>query len=142
MIARYATTNELAAAAQLDNDRRWQQFPGGDLEAAGQAFYESDPISWRYFIPAFMVWSLRYFRINDSFVVDQTIYTFDLSADHQLRGLALERFATLSAPQCKAVCHFLRYMARNGDYADAVVAQHALDAYWGKFCEADGTPPD
>jgi hypothetical protein len=139
MIAKSVTADQLADAAALDKDQRWEEIPDADLETAGRAFYGADPISWRYFLPAFMRWSLRYFRVNQSFVCDQTIYTFDLSDDDdQLHRSELERFATLSPPQCKAVCRFLRYMARNGDHVDDLVAQHALDAYWGKFCEADG----
>lgn len=138
MIANDVTANELADAADLDKDERWEEIPDGDLEAAGEAFYGADPISWRYFMPAFMVWPLRYFRINQSFVCDQSIYTLNLSDDDQLRRSQLERFATLSLPECKAVCRFLRYMARNGDHVDDLVARHALDAYWEKFCGVDG----
>ncbi len=138
MIAEYGTVDQLADAAHLDTDQAWDQIPDEYLEAGGKAFYYSDPVSWRYFIPAFIVWSLRYFRVNQSFVSDQTIYALDLpDCDQVLRSAALERFATLSLSQNKVVCRFLRYMARNEDFADAFVAKHALAERWDQFCEAD-----
>lgn len=135
MSVKYVTEDELEEAARLDKDRHWSQIPDDDLETGGRALYGADRRSWHYLVPAFMVWSLRYFRVNSSFVSDQTIYTFDLSKDEGLRQEALKRFAVLSAPQCQAVCRFLRYMARHGSHADDAVARRALDAYWGRFCE-------
>ena len=82
-----------------------------------------------------MIWSLRFFRTNDSIVSDFTIYTFDLSEDNPvLNERSMERYRHLSAPQARCVCRFLRYMANNGDYADDRVAQDALRKYWGQFC--------
>lgn len=137
MIAKYASPEQLADASKLDLDRHWSQIPDRYLEVGGRALYGYDPLSWRYFIPAFMAWSLRNFRINASFVSDQTIYGFDLPQDNQLRRSAMERFAMLSPAQCKAVCRFLQYMALNGIYADDVAAKRALHAHWGRYSDGE-----
>ncbi len=89
------------------------------------------------YIPAYMIWSLQHYRVSDSFVVDATIYTFDLYGKNpELREYKLERFRLLNLEQSQAVCQFLRFMATNEEYVDARIASVALDEFWGRFCES------
>jgi len=130
-----ADERQLELAKSLDSDVHLSQITDAHLEGCSKGLYGADAESWRYFVPAFMIWTLRHFKTNDAFLSDQTIYTFDPSdRDSSLKQWALERYRGLSPSQCKAVCRFLMYMAQNGNYADEVVANQALAKYWFERC--------
>lgn len=140
VIDEYGPPDERTKARKLDTDGRWERVPDEHVESCTSALCHVDPESWRYYIAPYMIWSLRYYRTNDSIVSDFTIYTFDpvLKAG-KMREYSMERYRLLTDEQSRCVCRFLRYMARNGDYADDRVANKALQKYWGRYCEADGT---
>ncbi len=130
----YGSQVEQACARKRDAERRWEDVPGESIEACTTALCHVDPTSWRYYIAAYMVWSLRNFRTNNSMTCDATIYTFDrIDDDPKLAAYATERFDHLSEAQSCAVCLFLQHMAKNTDFADDVVADRALRKYWGQF---------
>src|SRR5450432_2467058 len=79
---KYATPQQLNEFGNLDVDDNWAEIPDQDIEANDRALYGADPESWRYFLPAWMIWSLRSFRTNDLFIADQIIYTFDPRLDN------------------------------------------------------------
>src|SRR5688572_24142669 len=125
-IIKYADERALSRARSLDSDIHWSQITETAVEKCSAALYGADSKSWRYLIPAFMIWTLDRFRTSDAFLIDQTIYTFDPSDnDSSLREWSLDRYRGLSSSQCKAVCRFLMYMAQNGDFVDDVVANRA-----------------
>jgi hypothetical protein len=131
----YPSAAECQQARVLDTDVSWDQVPDAAIEECPTALNYLDHEGWRYYVPAYMIWSLRYFRSSDSIVSDFTIYTFDPSASNpQLRKYKRERFRLLDHAQSCAVCRFLRFMAANDDLADWRVANIALTEYWGKFC--------
>lgn len=133
-IAKWADSEALAQRSQLDHDHHWWDIPGGDIEAGGKALYVDDADSWRYFVPAFMTWTLKNFRDNDSFVCDQTIYTF-LPTTYDHAYTRAKRFENLTRFQCEVVCRFLRYMASEGEpHCDSRAAAQAVETYWGQFC--------
>jgi len=127
-------SGEREFARQVDTEETWGEVPDAAIEECQSALNHLDDVSWRFYVPAYMTWSLRHFRHSDAVVSDFTIYTFDLSDDEEVRRAQLARYATLSAEQARAVGRFLRLMARNGDRADDVVATDALNKHWGRFC--------
>lgn len=122
----YGDDDERARARRLDTETSWMQIPGAHIEQCPNALPYLDLVSWRYYIAAFMVWSLQNFRTNASIASDFTIYCF-------LSGWE-ERFRMLDSDQSHCVCRFLRYMAAS-DYADSDAARQALEQTWGRFCE-------
>lgn len=129
VIDEYGSDEERAAARRLDTEAIWDHVPDTDIEACTTALCHLDPEGWRYYVPAYMVWSLRHYRESNSIVSDFTIYTFDPSGDAGLREYKLARFRLLDAAQSQAVCRFLRHMAANDDHADGRVAAIALTEY-------------
>lgn len=122
-------------ARKQDSESDWECVPDQDIEECCWALPHLDPESWRYYIPAYMIWTLTNFRSSDSVVSDFTIYTFEpYLADPQMRAHATDRFGLLNEPQSRAVCQFLRHMAADEDNADAVVATRVVDEFWGRFC--------
>ena len=127
VIDEYGTPKARAEARKHDADGRWERIPDAHIEKCGWALSHVDPQSWHYYIAPLMIWSLRYFRSNDSIVSDYTIYTFDPNEKSgDMREYALERYRQLNDKQARCVCRFLTYMAKNGDYADDRVANEAL----------------
>jgi hypothetical protein len=136
----YGSDAEREEARRLDTEESWDLVPDQHIEDCPSALCHLDPEGWRYYLPAYMIWSLRHFRSSDSIVSDFTIYTFDFGGtstrvQDYLREYKEARFRLLSEAQSWAVCRFLRYMAANEDYADASVANQALDDIWGRFCD-------
>jgi hypothetical protein len=96
--------------------------------------YFDDPISWRYFLPAYLIWTLGHLETSDLFLVDETIYTFSVyEVGHPLRQHQVLRFDTLSSAQKTCVAHFLQYMAKQESLCDAEKAKAALADYWEQF---------
>lgn len=123
-------------ARQRDTEEGWDRVPDQDIEECTTALSHLDPQGWRYYIPAYMVWSLRHFR-EGSIVSDATIYTLDVyGGDSALRQHSMSRFQLLDEAQSRAVYRFLRYMAAHDDHVDAAVADHALGEHWGQFGES------
>jgi hypothetical protein len=142
VIDSYGSHAERAAARRLDTEASWDQVPDADIRECSNALCYLDPESSRYYIPAYMVWSLRYYRATNSIVPNFTIYSLSPSIDSPgLEEHKLERFRLLDVAQSRAVCRFLRYMAANDDYADAEMATLGLTEYWGKFCTDPDTTP-
>jgi hypothetical protein len=134
-IAKSADADRLTAAGELDHDRCWTEISDHTIEEARNALYGADPASWRYFLPAYLSWTVRNFMSSDSFICDQTIYALTAhKVGEPLRQEGVLRFDTLSSLQKRCVCEFLRYMAGFPQYCDAKMARHSLEAYWGQFC--------
>lgn len=133
----YGSDKERSKARRLDTESSWDRVPDSHLEECTTALCHLDSDGWKYYVPAYMVWALRNFRVSDSVVSDFTIYTFNLSErDADLQECILTRYRLLDNAQSQAVCRFLRFMAANDDYADGQVARAALAKYWGSFCES------
>ena len=131
----YGSEEEAEKARELDTESSWEEIPDEWIENCGGALSFYDPQSWQYYIPAYMIWALKYFRISDSIASDWTIYTFDLSENNpELKQDDMERFQQLNQKQSAAVCRFLRYMSRDNERVDGRVAKKALQKYWGEFC--------
>jgi hypothetical protein len=92
VIDEYGSDAERAPARRLDTEASWDRVPDADIEACTTALCHLDPEGWRYYGPAYMVWSLRHYRVSNSIVSDFTIYTFDPSGDAGLREYKLARF--------------------------------------------------
>ncbi len=129
----YGTDEQCRDARERDTETQWEQVPDAHIERCTTALCHLDPAGWRFYVPAYIRWTLGHFRTSFSIVSDFTIYTFDPSMTPDLHAYSMERFATLDAAQSRVVCRFLRFMARQGDWADDVVARRALDHYWGRF---------
>ncbi|MBI4346572.1 MAG: hypothetical protein HY553_06935 [Elusimicrobia bacterium] len=135
VIDAYGTQAERKAARLKDSDRRWQEVPPAEVERHADVLPFLDPKGWRYYLPAFMAWTLLHYPTTESLAVDSTIYTLDPGDAPELKARALERYKTLSGNQAAAVCRFLRFMCdvAGEDFCDALIARRAL-AYWGRFC--------
>ena len=118
-----------AEARRKDTDTRWQEVSDAAIEFCQTALGIVDTAGFRYYLPAYMIWTLNNFT-SDSNVVDFTIYS--------LLPRNPSRFADFTPAQAQAASCFLRFMARctNGQ-VDEGQAQKALAEYWGQFCPTE-----
>ncbi|WP_298867208.1 DUF6714 family protein [uncultured Gimesia sp.] len=129
----YGSEKEAEKARSLDTESRWEEIPDEHIEQETTVLNFVDPQSWKYYIAAYMVWTLRYFRIKDSLSADTTTFTLNLSVNHpNLKRYGMERFHLLNQKQSVAVYRFLNYMVQ--DYDDAA---EAIQKYWGQFDPAN-----
>lgn len=124
---------DLAEAQRKDTDTQWQDVSDAAIEDCFSALGIVDAAGFRYYLPAYMIWTLNNFTSELS-LVDGTIY--DLLPRNLLHDPL--RFAAFTPAQAQAAACFLRFMARctNGQ-ADTTAAQKALAEYWGQFCPGD-----
>ena len=124
---------EQMRARMTDTEWRWQDVPEADIAEYASILSFLDPVGFRYYLPAYMVWTLKNYEDNDSNSVESLILALEIS--EPFRAHKMERFALFSRPQSEAVCAFLRFMVENaGDYTDEDTARQALKQYWGQFC--------
>jgi len=137
VIDNYGSDSERSAARELDTDRRWEDVPDQLIEENDSALCFVDPKGFRYYLPAYIVWSLRNYETSGTFSHNHPICCLALSESGSMRRWDLERFEVFNDEQARAICKFLRFMAqRDEDIVCVDEARAALDAYWGKFCDA------
>jgi hypothetical protein len=130
----YGSMKERVAARKLDTDCVWRDVPESDIERYFWILSFLDPIGFRYYMPAYMTWTLKHYEHSGSISVDRTIYALDFSDD--LREFAMERYTLMNQEQSEAICAFLRFMEEcMSEDSDFNVAHQALERYWGQFCQ-------
>ena len=127
LMDRYATDAERLAARELDPERDWREVPDASIRECPDALSFLDPVSWRFYLPAYMRYSLR----ND-FETDAAIYTLDPAGIRQHEAHTENRFRTLNGAQARAVCSFLLVASQSGGSGDDTSAREALEDYWSK----------
>jgi hypothetical protein len=120
-----ATDAQRSAARDRDPEGDWRDVPDASLRECDYALSYLDPVSWRFYLPAFMRYQLR-----DSSKAADVIHTFDAAGIRQQERGIQDRFNSLDQAQVRAVCTFLRFASENGESYDAHGAKEALDDYW------------
>jgi hypothetical protein len=90
------------------------------------------PESWRFYLPAYIRFGLRFLENPRSGAIDHAIYSLDKGDNPNLADYKLERFRTLNFEQARAVRRFLVFASENEDFCDGHVARNALEAYWSR----------
>jgi hypothetical protein len=129
VIDNYGSDEERTLARESDPDTPWEEIPDDLISESPWGMPHLDPKSWRYYIPAYMIWSLRHEDDACHIIHGFMIYTFTILSP-ECRSYDLERFRTLSPPQVVAVRRFLRH--RTCGVFDVDQAQRALAEYWDR----------
>jgi hypothetical protein len=128
----FVSDAEWRAARLKDSEVRWQDVPAEAICDCVYALSYLDPVSWRFYIPAHMRWSVEHLFDRESDPVERTIYTLG-GTDAWTR----ERYQLLSQQQSEAVLAFLEFVSAHPDDANAVLATEGIDRYWGRFRDPD-----
>jgi hypothetical protein len=128
----YGTDAERLHARTYDPEVNWRDVPDSSIEECPGALSFVDPVSWRFYLPAYMRFGLRHLRDSRNSAIDHAIYSLDGGGNPQLDEFKAERFRTLNEAQARAVSRFLIFASENGDHCDDRVARDALEAYWDR----------
>jgi hypothetical protein len=129
----YAMEDERVAARLLDRESRWEDVPDDQIEkSSGSILFYLDAIGFRYYLPAFMRWSVKNYG-SGWVTADVTVRILDpsVSAD-------TERYSGFTSEQAAAIVAFLRFVANRGD----TLAPAALGAlsFWERYEPLRGHP--
>lgn len=112
----------------------WQSLPDETMVRCWAAHYFFSAQAFQYYMPAFMVWSLRHADTID-YTPESTIRAFDPgSAGDPLRPFQVSKYALLTDAQIRSVIGFLELFSRDRELGP--IAHQALSNYWA----AEPTP--
>jgi hypothetical protein len=149
VIDEWGTPAEQAAARESDTDRHWEEIPEHLLQDTTALSYFC-PLSFVYYIPAYLIVALRKFSNYAALSEDERLYSGSKEGDRVgsvifsltildkpgLRELKLSNFEALSSEQAQVICRVLRFLSAYGVDGIEERAEKALRAYWGQFCDA------
>ncbi|MBV9787195.1 MAG: hypothetical protein JOZ51_03410 [Chloroflexi bacterium] len=140
----YGSNEERLAARQLDTDRHWYEVPDDLIARKSSALSFLDAAGFRYYLPAYLSWTLRNYDSSDSNSIHSLLFDLALRPWQEDRthheSTARARFGLLTTIQSQVVCRALRFLvAYCYPCVDTKLAQTALDQYWGDFCPAPAT---
>ena len=125
----YGTEAQREKARKRDSEEDWQEVPDASLAACQDALSHLDPIGWRFYLPAFMRYSLKTLASSHS-PIDRVIYTLAYHDDRELNDYKRRRFETLDVAQAQVVNRFLELASTDDARCDSLTAKQALQQYW------------
>ena len=124
-------------AGAKDVDADWREVPDSSIEKPDLHMSFLDPIGFRYYLPAYMVWQLKQdwglVPWVDCNTHDSALFSLTVHKEPELRQWQEERFEMFTLEQGRAINRFLYFYAKYGEDFDQQHAQQALDSYWAKF---------
>jgi hypothetical protein len=136
VIDKYGSESERRKARLKDPDSRWQDVPDSEIEEHSEALCFLDLKGFRYYLPAYMRWTVRHFKTSDSFTADATIYALTLSDRTDLQKWEKERWVVFNDEQSRVILKFLDFMANDADeLVDSRSARAAIDTHWKQFSQ-------
>jgi hypothetical protein len=121
----YSEDSVRLEARGKDSETNWQSVSDRKLERFHSALSFFDVRGWKFYIPAYMIWSLRNWRTTDSLTADSVIWGFELRNEYRL-----PRFESLSERQSKVVLAFLQHFCK---YSWDPDAEKSINSYWKTF---------
>lgn len=126
-----------AKATDINTD--WQKISEERLNQAidpyAISFYYLDPKGWRYYLPAYMVWSLRKYIDSNWDMFDNVVRYFLVREQHKLyRRPWSEYLALVSAKQLTAICQFLWFIINYSTGCGRAEAVKAMEQRWQYLC--------
>jgi hypothetical protein len=114
---------EFRDKAKDDERDDWTAIPDDTLEQFTVTFSFTDLKGFRFYIPAYMIWTVKNHRTSDSIIADQTIYAID--PFHYLFE-STPFWQWFTGEQIDAMVTFLEYAVRNDGTLDSKVARENL----------------
>lgn len=122
----YIDDNVRVSARAKDTEVAWIEVPDWKIERFSSALSFLDPKGWRFYIPAYMIWTLKNWRTTSSPTADFVVWGFEPVVEE----LSIPRFASLSLQQAHAVHGFLKFFC---EYSGDPESRRAMRAYWHRF---------
>jgi len=144
-LTRQIPPGEWEDAGLLDLESDWSAVSGESLDECDAALSHLTPMSWRFYLPAYMCRSMDLFAPpkHGTDLLASVIFhlTYRKEADGGINTYLQERYETLSSSQAVAVREFLEFIEHESlrliettnkywhVYGDA---KKALEGYWGE----------
>ncbi len=128
-MARDITRQEWREAGRSDAGRTWNQFDEQELISCNDALAHLDEASFAYYLPAFMLFAIKYCDAGCPHEASELVGTTVFSVTHR-SPYSLSRFDKLSPSQRDAVISFLDHMSEHGDPYNSDLAVKSLRRYW------------
>jgi hypothetical protein len=128
-IDNYSMPEVCALARLMDTDTSWDEVPDEHIYRCHCALIYLDPKSWRYYIPAFMVFTLKYYDLKPRLPGEgyHSAASFDSTISSLCGTCSEQRYPLLNEAQSQAVRSFLQYVAVVGQDDSA---RNAIVEYW------------
>ncbi|HBO42838.1 MAG TPA: hypothetical protein DD670_02665 [Planctomycetaceae bacterium] len=111
---------EFAEKAKSDERHDWTKIPDSTLERFTVTFSFTDIDGFRFYLPAYMIYTIKNHRTSDSVISDFTIYAID--TEHPLfQDVGL--LNVFSEAQLQCIISFLEYCLKNDGTCDGDVAR-------------------
>jgi hypothetical protein len=114
---------EFMDKAKHDEREDWTSIPDETLEQFTVTFSFTDLKGFRFYIAAYMIWTLRNHHISNSIIADNTIYAIDPS-HYLFESMPFRGWFTHD--QISAMVEFLEYAIENDGSLDGKVARQNL----------------
>ncbi|WP_076344050.1 DUF6714 family protein [Paludisphaera borealis] len=115
----------MACGKRKDPEVHWSEVPGWKIESGFSTLSFFDVEGWRFYLPAFLCWSLENWRSSDSITPDRVIWSLELSD-----AFEPERSKSLNHAPSGAVLDFLSFF---DSYSGEPDAAKAIQSYWHQF---------
>ncbi|MBU44028.1 MAG: hypothetical protein CMN76_12470 [Spirochaetaceae bacterium] len=118
-----------------DHKGPWQDVPDDHLEECQFALSYLDPVGFRYYLPAFMVWYLRNYSHPGRVPLDNALYALERSVHEPKRKeFDDKKYSLFSEEQLRACAAFVRLLAEDtSGMTDEDFAERAYYKYWHQF---------
>ncbi len=122
----YLKEEDRLEARAKDTEVDWSEVPDWKVERFPSVLSFFDLKGWRFYIPAYMIWTLRNWRTTNLIIADFVVWSFDPT----MPEISLPRYESLSTAQAHAAYCFVKFFC---DYSGDQKSLHAMDAYWQQF---------
>jgi len=129
------TPEEWRAAGSARVDSRWEDIPDSEIEKCGCLLAHMQAEDFRYYLPAYMRFSVRHFQepIRESDILGSTVFSlYPSSKNKALFHYNVAQLSLLTKEQQHIVVEFLRFVAAYADDVQRLDAEKALERYWGR----------
>jgi len=127
----YGSDEERAKARKQDTETSWQEVSDKDIAHGYSCLCFLDEIGFRYYIPAYIVWYLRYIDVNDSAdpnydsnTFEWLLYGLGSVRSGKLNDFYFSHFKALTLEQSRAIAHFLVFDEERSDAFAIIREKH------------------
>ena len=120
------SSDEYRAARELDRERSWNEVPNHVIEELYSVLRFLDAPGFRFYIPAYMSWTLAHHRTSDSPSAHSTIVALNPGSEPTEWNWNYTRFRLFDERQRATIVQFLEYMSRHSCDFDRDAASESL----------------
>ena len=137
----WKSPEEQRAARRLDLETRWQDVPDDDIFACCSALSFLNDKGFRYYVPAFMIYGLRYWGDDCNGILNSCEYHLLHDYPKSLRKsdpAAIASKYQFTDAQSKAVARFLRFIIDLDELAGDSATVEAMER-WERYAMVNGS---